>query len=397
MSSHSPQPPRFATTARSAIEELPGSQIRTVANAGLGQAGVLPFWFGESNQPASALIREAAAASLANGETFYSHNMGLPQLREQYTAYANSIHACTLTTDQVVITSSGVNALMVAVQALVSAGDEVVVVEPVWPNLPAMPRIMGAKVRIVSLSVEDNRWQLGIEKLIAAISSGTRLVMVNSPNNPSGWVMPREQQQALLDHCRKTGTWILSDEVYHRLDFTSKTGISPSFLDIAGSHDRVVVAHSFSKSFWMTGFRLGALIVPPALSESVGKLMEYNSSCAPVFVQRAGMAALENADLLVAAVREQLSAARPILLHALGELPGVIVPPPDGAMYVFFRLNESNDSLGVATSLVTQAGLGLAPGSAFGQAGNGYLRWCYAGSTEHMLEGVARLTRWMQT
>jgi aspartate/methionine/tyrosine aminotransferase len=385
-----------AATARSAIQELPGSQIRTVANAGLGLTGVLPFWFGESNQPASRLIRDAAAESLAKGETFYSHNMGLPQLREQYTAYVNSLHTCSLTTEQVVITSSGVSALMVAVQALVTAGDEVVVVEPVWPNLPAMPRIMGATLSIVSLSVVNNRWQLDIDKLIAAISPRTRLVMVNSPNNPSGWVMPRQQQQALLDHCRATGTWILSDEVYHRLDFTSENGIAPSLLDITNAHDRVLVAHSFSKSFWMTGFRLGALIVPPALSEAIGKLMEYNTSCAPVFVQRAGLAALENADVLVSAVRAQLNSARPVLLQALSELPGVIVPPPDGAMYVFFRLDQATDSLAVATRLVTEAGLGLAPGSAFGEAGNGYLRWCYAGAAEHMLDGVARLKRWMQ-
>jgi aspartate/methionine/tyrosine aminotransferase len=387
-------PPR-STLARAQIEQIPTSHIRLVANAGMGLPDVLPFWFGESDQPAHALVREAAAAALGRGETLYSHNLGLPELRDAYASYVNSLHTCQLTPERVVITSAGVSALMVAAQALVNPGDEVVVVEPVWPNLPALPRILGGQLKTVALAVLDGRWQLDIDALLNAITSATKMVMVNSPNNPSGWVMPRAQQEKLLAHCRVTGTWIVSDEVYHRLDFASARGIAPSLLDIAEPHDRVVVVHSFSKSFWMTGFRLGALIVPPDLLTGIGKLMEFNTSCAPVFVQRAGIVAIENADMLVGAVRAQLDAARPVLLRALGTIAGATVPVPDGAMYVFFRVPGSAHSLDVATRLVTEAGLGLAPGSAFGASGEGYLRWCYAGAPERMELGVSRLKEWL--
>jgi aspartate/methionine/tyrosine aminotransferase len=224
--------------------------------------------------------------------------------------------------------------------------------------------------------------------------------MINSPNNPTGWTMPREQQRAVLAHCRATGTWIIADEVYHQLHFPAGQGAAagpaPSFLEHAAADDRLVVAHSFSKSFWMTGWRLGALIAPPALMGALGKLLEFNTSCAPVFVQRGGLAALAHADALVDAVRRQLLAARPVLLDALTALPGAQVPQPDGAMYVFFRLVGHDDSLAVAKRLVLEAGLGVAPGSAFGAAGRGWLRWCYAGAPERMREGAARLARWLE-
>jgi aspartate/methionine/tyrosine aminotransferase len=389
------------TQARTLIEDLSGSLIREVANAGLGKADVLPFWFGESNAPTDARIVQAAITSLEKGETFYSHNMGLAELREAYAAYVNGVHGCALTLEQVAITSAGVNALMVAVQALVSPGDEVVVVEPVWPNLPGQARVMNAQLNIVSLEIINGRWQLDIDKLIAAITPRTRLVMINSPNNPTGWTMPAQQVQSVLEHCRKTGTWILADEVYHRLytadSDNKRSQAAPSFLEYAHANDRVVVVHSFSKSFWMTGWRLGAMIAPRELMVAIGKLMEFNTSCAPVFVQRAGLAAVLDAERHVANVRAQLKAALPVLLQGLQKLPGAIVPVPDGAMYVFFKLAGFNDSLTTAKRLVSEAGLGLAPGAAFGDSGHGWLRWCYAGSPERMQEGVKRLERWMKT
>lgn len=392
------------TQARTLIEDLPGSLIREVANAGFGKADVLPFWFGESNAQTDARIVQAAVTSLEKGETFYSHNLGLAELREAYAAYVNGVHGCALTLEQIAMTSAGVNALMVAVQALVSPGDEVVVVEPVWPNLPGQARVMNAQLSIVSLEVINGRWQLDIDKLIAAITPRTRLVMINSPNNPTGWTMPAQQVQTVLEHCRKTGTWILADEVYHRL-YTPDSGnkrsqAAPSFLEYANVNDRVVVVHSFSKSFWMTGWRLGAMIAPRELMAAIGKLMEFNTSCAPVFVQRAGLAAVLDAERHVANVRAQLKAALPVLLQGLQKLPGAIVPVPDGAMYVFFKLAGVEDSLGVAKRLVSEAGLGLAPGAAFGDSDDvkrGWLRWCYAGSPERMQEGVVRLEHWMKT
>ncbi|MGH8820136.1 MAG: aminotransferase class I/II-fold pyridoxal phosphate-dependent enzyme, partial [Rhodoferax sp.] len=217
---------------RQAVQNLEESKIREVANAGMGCSDVLAFWFGESDEVTPDFIRQAAIDSLQRGETFYSHNLGLPELREAVAGYMSALHG-KVAADRIAITSGGVNALMLAMQALIDAGDEVVAVTPVWPNLTAQPLIMGAKLRCVALRPVNGEWTLDLEALLAAITPATRLLVVNSPNNPTGWTLTRAEQQAIVDHCRKTGTWILADEVYERLYYAGDTanGSAPSFLD----------------------------------------------------------------------------------------------------------------------------------------------------------------------
>ena len=378
---------------RPVIAELPGSKIREVANAGLGRSDVLAFWFGESDEVTPAFVREAAAASLETGETFYSHNLGLPELREAIARYASGLHA-PLGAERIAVTSSGVNALMLAMQALAGAGDEVVAVVPVWPNLTAQPQILGARVTRVPLKVEQGAWKLDLEALLAAVTPATRVLLVNAPNNPTGWTLERAEQQALLEHCRRTGTWIIADEVYERLYYREGARCAPSFLDIATPEDRLVVVHSFSKSFLMTGWRLGWMVAPAALIEAMGKLIEFNTSCAPVFVQRGGLAALARADEFVPGLVARMKACRDTLLPALAALPGVSVAVPDGGMYAFFRVQGQDDSLAFAKRLVAEAGLGLAPGAAFGAEAEGWLRWCFASrDPARLTDGVGRLAR----
>ena len=242
---------------RQAILDLEESKIREVANAGMGRSDVLAFWFGESDEVTPDFIRQAAIASLQQGETFYSHNLGLPELRQAVATYMGGLHG-SIGADRIAITSGGVNALMLAVQMLVDAGDKVVVVTPVWPNLTAQPAILGARLHCVALQPQaDGAWTLDMAKLLAAVTSGTKLLVLNSPNNPTGWTLTRAEQQTILDHCRHTGTWILADEVYERLFYAaSANSCAPSFLDVAAPEDRLVVVHSFSKSFLMTGWRL---------------------------------------------------------------------------------------------------------------------------------------------
>ena len=381
---------------RSAIHELPGSKIREVANAGLGRADVLPFWFGESDEPTPAFIRDAAVRSLQADETFYGHNLGLPELREALAAYTSGLHRA-VGADRIAVTSSGVSALMLAMQALAGPGDEVVAVVPVWPNLTAQPLILGARVTRLSLVVRGGAWQLDLPALLAAITPATRVLLVNAPNNPTGWTLSRAEQQAILAHCRSTGTWIIADEVYERVYFKDGAPSAPSFLDISEPDDRVVVAHSFSKSFLMTGWRLGWLVVPPSLIDAVGKLIEFNTSCAPTFVQRAGLAALAGADEFVPSLIDRLKACRDTLLPQLAAVPGVRVAVPAGGMYAFFRMDGFDDSLALAKRLVAEAGLGLAPGAAFGAEGEGWLRWCFASRDPQRLSlGVERLARFLR-
>jgi aspartate/methionine/tyrosine aminotransferase len=382
---------------RQTLINLEASKIREVANAGMGRSDVLAFWFGESDEVTPDFIRQAAIESLQKGETFYSHNLGLQELRDAVSGYMSSLHG-PIASDRIAITSGGVNALMLAVQALVDAGDEVVAVTPVWPNLVAQPAILGARVRRVSLRPEGSVWSLDLQELLAAVTPATKVLILNAPNNPTGWTLTRAEQQAILDHCRGTGTWILADEVYERLYYGDDTanGCAPSFLDLAGPEDRLVVVHSFSKSFLMTGWRLGWLVMPTSLTEPMGKLIEFNTSCASVFTQRAGIVALERTDEVTPRVVAHLRQCRDTLVPLLQALDRVQVAPARGGMYAFFRLDGFDDSLAVAKQLVAQAGLGLAPGNAFAPEAQGWLRWCFASRDPgRLVLGVERLSGWL--
>ena len=382
---------------RQAILDLQASRIRDVANAGLGRSDVLAFWFGESDEVSPAFIRQAAIDSLQKGETFYAHNLGLPELREAISLEMQQQHGTGIGVDRIAVTSGGVNALMLAMQAIVNPGDEVVVVTPVWPNLTSQPVILGAQLKTLCLEPQQGRWILPMEKLLQTVTSRTKLLVVNSPNNPTGWTLSRAEQQTLLDHCRRTGTWILSDEVYENLYYLpTETRCAPSFLDIAEPDDPLVVAHSFSKSFLMTGWRLGWLVMPAAMTEHMGKLIEFNTSCASVFVQRAGIAAMHRAGDIVPQVVTQMQACRDRLFAELGTIPGLTLAVPDGGMYAFFSIPGLADDVQTAKRLVAEAGLGLAPGSAFAPEAQGWLRWCFASQDQNRLgEGARRLKVWL--
>lgn len=390
--------PGMRPAIAAAISELPGSRIREVANAGMGRPDVLAFWFGESDEPTPEAIRAAAHRSLADGETFYAHNLGLPELRAAVAASASALHR-PIDAERIAVTSSGVNALMLAMQALIGAGDEVVAVTPVWPNLTAQPAILGATVVRHPIVFASGRWRLDVGALLARVTERTRVLLVNAPNNPTGWTLTRAEQETILDHCRRTGTWVLADEVYERMWFGDGPA-APSFLDLADPDDRLVAVGSFSKSFLMTGWRLGWLVAPASLVPALGKLIEFNTSCAPVFVQRAGLAALAGADRSVPELVARIQACRDLLLPLLRDLGGIEVETPSGGLYAFFRVGDngdgggSHDSLAFAKRLVAEAGLGLAPGIAFGPEAEGWLRWCFASKEPSRLErGVERLAR----
>ena len=385
---------------RSVIKNLQESKIREVANAGLGRADVLPFWFGESDEVTPEFIRQAAMQSLDAGETFYSHNLGLPQLRQSIAAAMSALHL-PVDEDRIAITSGGVNGLMLAAQALVDAGDHVVAVTPVWPNLVAQSTIMGAHVEQLPLQAQGGEWTLDLDALCKAVTGRTRLLLLNAPNNPTGWTLTRAEQERILAHCRSTGTWILADEVYERLYYEpSAHGCAPSFLDFAQPQDRLVVVHSFSKSFLMTGWRLGWMVLPQTMVPQIGKLIEFNTSCTPVFVQQAALAALQRQDEVTPRVVQHLKLCRDTLLPLLQAMPEVQVGTARGGMYAFFSLAGSGDSLVTAKRLVIEAGLGLAPGAAFGLADNArgpsWLRWCFASrDPQRLVLGAQRLRNWL--
>ena len=383
--------PENPLSARAAVRALTASKIRELYNEGIGRSDVLAFWVGEPDEPTPQFIRQAGTDSIAAGEVFYTHNLGIPELREALAAYLSRLHGKT-GPGRIAATSAGVNALMLASQLVVDPGDRVVEVVPLWPNLLEIPKILGASVTTVPLSFSASGWRLDLDRLIEALTPGTRALYLNSPNNPTGWTVTRDEQKALLEHCRRHGIWIFADDAYERLYYGSG-GIAPSFLSLADESDRLISANTFSKSWLMTGWRLGWLVVPPGLMADLGKLIEYNTSCAPVFVQRAGIAALENGEPVIAHTLERFRRARDFLVSQLKAIDRVRVAQPDGTMYAFFNIEEITDSLAFCKRLVREHGLGLAPGAAFGPEGEGFVRWCFAASQERLADGVGRFVR----
>jgi aspartate/methionine/tyrosine aminotransferase len=323
-------------------------------------------------------------------------------LREQLARYINALHApaVPVDVDRIAVTSAGVNALSLIAQALLDPGDRVAIITPVWPNVSAIPQILGAKVVRVPLDERAGVWSLDVDRLFDA-ARNTRAIVINSPNNPTGWTMPQVHWDAVLAFCRKHGIWLVSDDAYERLVYEPATSLrtgtrvhSPGVLAQVDKDERFISANTFSKAWSMTGWRLGWLVAPRGFIANFAKLVEFNTSCAPPFVQRAGIVALRDGDALIEQTAARLQRARDLLARCLSELPGVQAAAPGGAMYLFFRIaGRSDDSLAFCKYLATEAGLGLAPGVAFGPEGEGYLRWCFAASESLIEEGVRRLAR----
>lgn len=375
--------------ARDAVRALRASRIRDVANAGMGRPDVLPFWFGEPDEVTPEFIRRAAIDALEAGDTFYRHNLGIPELREALAGYVSGLRA-PIRAERIVATNSGMSALALTMQALLDPGDRVVALSPSWPNLIEGPKILGARVTCVPLVFGARGWSLDLDRLLDAIGPSTRMVIVNSPNNPTGWTLDRIERDAILARCRQVGAWLVSDDAYERL-YYGDGRCAPGFLDTAEPTDRVVSVNTFSKSWLMTGWRLGWIVAPETLVPDLGKLVEYNTSCAPGFVQRAGVAALAHGEALIERTRARFQAARDFLVARLSALPDAQVRTPPAAMYVFFRIVGLGDSFALCTDLVERSGLGLAPGIAFGPEGEGFLRWCFAASQDRLEDGARRL------
>ncbi|HEX3499251.1 MAG TPA: pyridoxal phosphate-dependent aminotransferase [Stellaceae bacterium] len=375
---------------RPAIEALPASKIGEVAAVGFGDPAIVPLWFGEGDLPTPAFIADAAIAALREGQTFYTHKRGIPELRQAIAEYLTRLHARPVGGERVVVTSAGMSAIMLACQILVEPGDNVVIVSPVWPNINASVEALGGEARAVPLvATPEGGWRLDVERVIGACDERTRAIFVNSPSNPTGWMWRRDEAEALLAAARKRGIWLMSDEVYERIVYDRPVALS--LLDIAEPEDRIIVINSFSKSWAMTGWRLGWMVTCEALHPVLDKLIEFNTSGAPTFLQPAAIAAIRDGEPFVASMVERCRAGRDIIMAGLATFSRVRATPPDGAFYAFFRVDGMTDSLEFAKEIVRRCKVGLAPGAAFGPAGEGYLRLCFASSPERLNEALERL------
>jgi len=362
--------------------------------------GVLRLYFGESNLPTPDYIKQAAFRAMQDGFTFYTENAGLPSLRRAIADNYRRLHAVELDpTSEIVVTASGVQAINVGIRCVLDPGDEGMVLTPAWPNGSSSVMMANAAVRQIAHPLCGERYRVDFDSLEAAVTPRTRLLLYTSPSNPLGWVATDQEQQGLLGFARRHGLWLMADEVYDRL-YYSGTRLGepvPSILRKATRDDAVMVVHSFSKSYCMTGWRVGWLVARRDLAAKATQLNEFIISHAPTFAQKAGETALAEGEEELLRMLERLKENRDLCLDALRGVPGVTVPKPDGAFYVFPRIDGLTDSFGFCRRLLEETRVGLAPGVAFGAGGEGSIRICYAAERSILEPAMERLTRFVRS
>ncbi|MEC9100955.1 MAG: pyridoxal phosphate-dependent aminotransferase [Pseudomonadota bacterium] len=371
------------------VNDLPETNIVEVARYGWGRQGLIPLWFGEGDVPTPAFISDACHESMIEGDTFYTDQNGITELREELIEYNKRTFDIRLNQDRVTVTNSGMMAITTVMQALLNPGDEVVVIGPVWPNIYSAISINRGIATHASITLQDNAWILDLKDVFAAISASTKAIFLNSPGNPTGWIMPEEDQKELLNFCREKGIWIVSDEVYHSLVFDRP--VANSILKYASPNDKVISVNSFSKSWLMTGWRMGWIVHPVGLSETFAKLIQISTSGVPAFIQKAGIAALSKGDQVVSDLRDRCQIGRDIVFDYLEQWPRVRCMRPKGAFYAFFSVEGMENSLEFCKALIDKCNVGLAPGSAFGPGGEGFLRLCFASTPDKLNEAMKAL------
>ncbi|MEC7806109.1 MAG: pyridoxal phosphate-dependent aminotransferase [Pseudomonadota bacterium] len=371
------------------VNYLPETNIVEVARYGWGRQGLIPLWFGEGDVPTPAFISDACHESMIEGDTFYTDQNGITELREELIEYNKRTFDIRLNQDRVTVTNSGMMAITTVMQALLNPGDEVVVIGPVWPNIYSAISINRGIATHASITLQDNAWILDLKDVFAAISASTKAIFLNSPGNPTGWIMPEEDQKELLNFCREKGIWIVSDEVYHSLVFDRP--VANSILKYASPNDKVISVNSFSKSWLMTGWRMGWIVHPVGLSETFAKLIQISTSGVPAFIQKAGIAALSKGDQVVSDLRDRCQIGRDIVFDYLEQWPRVRCMRPKGAFYAFFSVEGMENSLEFCKTLIDKCNVGLAPGSAFGPGGEGFLRLCFAYTPDKLNEAMKAL------
>jgi len=362
--------------------------------------GVLRLYFGESNLPTPEYIKQAARRAIEDGYTFYTENAGLPSLRRAIAENYRKLQGVELDpANEIVVTASGVQALNVGIRCVLDPGDEALVLTPAWPNGSSNVAMANAVVRQIPHPLCGNRYQINFDALEAAVTPRTRLLLYTSPSNPLGWVATAEEQQALLDFSRRHGLWLMADEVYDRLYYSGGClgEPVPSILKRATRDDAVIVVHSFSKSYCMTGWRLGWLVARGDLAAKATQLNEFIVSHAPTFAQKAGETALAEGEGELARMLGRLKENRDLCLNALRGIAGVTVPTPDGAFYLFPRIDGLQDSFGFCKRLLEETRVGLAPGVAFGAGGEGSIRICYAADQSILEPAMERLTGFLRS
>ena len=374
--------------------DAPESGIVEVFNYGRTRQGLIPLWAGEGDLPTPSFISDAAAKSLRDGETFYTYQRGIPEIRAALARYHSRVYGRPFSPERFFVTGSGMQSIQIAVRIAAGAGEEIVVPTPTWPNITAAIGIAGAVPVPVPMRFGNAGWTLDLDRLFDAVGEKTRAIFLNSPSNPSGWTATRDELAAILAFARERGLWIVADEVYHRFFYAGAR--SPSFYDLADAEDHVLFVNTFSKNWAMTGWRIGWLAAPTAVGQTIENLVQYSTSGVAAFMQRAGVVALDEGEDFIALQVERARQSRDIVCAGLAATGRVRFAEPEGAFYLFFAVDGESDTRRLGLRLVDEANIGVAPGDAFGEAGKGFLRLCFARSPEQIEEATRRLVAWLR-
>lgn len=371
----------------------PESGIVEVVNYARGREGLIPLWVGEGDLPTPDFIARAASDALLRGETFYTWQRGIPELRAALARYYARRFGANLSAENFYVVGSGMQAIKLAIEALVSPGDEMVYLTPAWPNFAAAAELSDATPVAVPLAFSGGRWQVDLNRVEAAITPKTRVLFVNTPSNPTGWTATREDLASLLAIARRHDLWIMADEIYALYHYAG--GRAPSFLDVMEDGDRIVFVNSFSKNWSMTGWRVGWIVAPPEMGQVLENLIQYSTSGVPQFLQQGAIVALDEGDAFLQANIDKAAKNRDVFCDALIATNRVETLKPDGALYAFLKIDGVTDSRRTALDIVDRTNVGLAPGTAFGPGGELFMRACFLRDPGHVEEAANRLARYI--
>ena len=375
----------------------PDSGIVKAAMYGFSKPGIIPLWSGEGNLPTPQEFCQAATDSLARGETFYTWQRGIPELRDALARYHTRHFGREFSPENFFVTGGGMQAIQTAIQMIAGENDEVIIPSPAWPNYAGPLRLQGSRPVEVPMDFKDGKWCLDFDRLFDAITPHTKALCLNSPSNPLGWTATLEDLIAIRDECRKRGIWIFGDEVYSRFYYGAKGETrAPSFLDVCDVEERLLLANTFSKNWAMTGWRVGWLQAPRELGPAIERIIQYNTSGTATFLQRGCVAALDGGEGFVAAQVAKARANRDLAVAVLCELPQVRFETPTGAFYMFFKIDGMKDSTTTTLRIIDEANVGFAPGATFGPGGEGHLRMCYLRDTSKLEEAMNRFGDWLK-
>jgi aspartate/methionine/tyrosine aminotransferase len=385
-----PDAASLAGALRREARAAPESGIVEAMNYGRGRDGLTPLWAGEGDLPTPAFICEAATRALAAGETFYTWQRGLPELRAALARYHAQLYGREFSADEFYVVGSGMQAIQIVTACVAGAGDEMLIPTPTWPNAAGAAGIVGATPVEVPMSFGNDGWSLDLDRLAAAVTPRTRALFVVSPSNPTGWTATRADLTALLALARRHGLWIIADETYARFWY-GEGPRAPSFFDVMEPQDRILFVNTFSKNWAMTGWRVGWIVAHPSLGQVIENLIQYSTSGVAQFMQRAAVTAIERGEGFVQHLIDRARRGRDIACDGLRATGRCRFVPPAGAFYLFFTVDGETDTRRLVMRLIDEANVGMAPGTAFGAGGERFLRLCFARNAEQLEAAVGRV------